>query len=109
MFNAHRGPLVGLFGIVFLALSPLPYVLAFEVSLVRSVPLGVQLQVVVPAFAASVAMVVATAYLAAAESDPQPKLALVWKELRPRRGTVFAAAGIAALVALIVTMLPFGL
>ncbi len=68
-----------------------------------------QLQVTIPAFGASIALVLSAAFLSASSTDPSATFRSSWMSLRERRGSLLAAAASAALMSFVLTLLPFGL
>jgi hypothetical protein len=80
----------------FLVLTPLPRVLAFEIPVLLELPLGILVEIAVPCFAASIALVAATQRLATDGSG-----------FRIRLQPTLASAGLAALVTCAVALLPY--
>jgi len=95
-----------LFALCFLVLTPLPRILAFEIPVLARVPLGILVEVTVPAFAGTLALVAATLVLSRHQEPSVPTVGL-GPRFRERLKPSLAAALLSALLATILLFVPY--
>lgn len=90
----------------FLVLTPLPRILAFEVPVVARLPLGILIEVAVPAFAGTLAMVAATLVLVRHQEE-ETQQAGIGPQFRDRLKPALATGLLSAFIASALLLVPF--
>jgi hypothetical protein len=93
------------FGVVFLVLMPLPPVVALDSSPFITIPLSILLQLVVPAAAGSIAVMVVSALAAAELTERSATISDGWRTIAANKGAVLGAMALSALLTMGVALL----
>ncbi len=90
-----------------MVLTPLPFLVVFELPLVAQLPVELFLQIVIPTFAGSLALMTSAILLAERRAGDPMTLGEAWHVLRGHGRAATASALVAAGLAILITALPF--